>query len=483
MIEKKITLNERQQNAMTKIEAFLKNPYSKVFILSGFAGTGKTTMIKTLVDYMKRQKIDFRLLASTGRAAKILEDATGSTATTIHSEIYSFEGFNEDVDKVKKDDKFIEGLQLTIQFDLKGLDPHAPDVYVIDESSMISNKEEKEVVQSKFGKGKLLTDLFDYNANAKFIFVGDPCQLPPISGEPSPALSAAYLKENFKFDIEESVLTEVMRQAGDSGILEAATKVRHLWESAPENETKYFRNFWGKLPFRDIDDLVLVDDVPDLQRRYLKDIEGGDYSKAAFICKSNKGCYGFSQDFREALGFGGNLHAGELLLIVQNNLISGLRNGDLVVVTKVATNTQKRAELTFRNVEVKELFTGRSFEQLMIDDLLYQPQSNLNIEQQSRLFFDFIVRMHKMGIDEKKNKELFRDFMMKDVYLNALRASFGYALTCHKAQGGEWNNVYAYFPRNVMLNPTKQKYQWIYTAMTRAKKQFFVPDDIYIQGF
>ncbi len=484
MNDKKITLNAGQKEAMSKIQTFLRSPYSKIFILRGFAGTGKTTMIKTLVEYMESNKVDFKLLASTGRAAKILGDATGGEATTIHSEIYSFEGFNEDAEKIKSNTgEYIPGLQLTIQFDLKRLNEAAPDVYVIDESSMISNKEDKDVTQSRFGTGKLLSDLFNYNPEAKFIFVGDPCQLPPVSGEPSPALSASYLKEYFNYDVEEASLTEVMRQAGDSGILEASSRVREMWEEAPENSAGYFRNYWGKLPFRYVDDLELVANVNELKDLYLRDIADGNYTNAVFICKSNKGCYGFSLDFRDALGFRGPLQKGELLLVVQNNPISGLRNGDLVVVDNVSAATFTKAELTFREIEVKELFTGRKFKQLMIEDLLLQPQSNLSSEQQSKLFFDFIMRMRRAGIEEKKNPELFRDKMTTDIYLNALRVSFGYSLTCHKAQGGEWKNVYAYFPRNIMLNPTKQQYQWIYTAMTRAKEKFFIPDDIYIEGF
>ncbi len=484
MNDKKITLNAGQKEAMSKIQTFLRSPYSKIFILKGFAGTGKTTMIKTLVEYMNSHHLNFGLLASTGRAAKILGDATGTEAKTIHSEIYSFRGFNSDADKIGRTiQQYEPGLQLTIQFGLKQIEPNAPDVYVVDESSMISDTVVKDVVQSRFGNGRLLSDLFNYNPEAKFIFVGDPCQLPPVSGEPSPALSPSYIKDNFDFDVDEASLTEVMRQAGDSGILEASTKVREMWEESPENSTGYFRNYWGKLPFRYVDDLELVANVNELKDLYLKDIADGNYTNAVFICKSNKGCYGFSLDFRDALGFRGPLQKGELLLVVQNNLISGLRNGDLVVVENVSAATFTKAELTFREIEVKELFTGTKFKQLMIEDLLLQPQSNLSLEQQGKLFFDFIMRMRKAGIEEKKNPELFRDKMTTDIYLNALRVSFGYSLTCHKAQGGEWKNVYAYFPRNIMLNPTKQQYQWIYTAMTRAKEKFFIPDDIYIEGF
>ena len=358
----------------------------------------------------------------------------------------------------------------------------SPDVYVVDEASMISDREEKNVVQSRFGNGKLLTDLLRYDKTAKFIFVGDPCQLAPVTGEPSPALSPSYFKERFGIDAEETVLTEVMRQSDGNGIVSAASDVRNLWENAPENELFYGRvNSWKKLPFRNVPDIELLDSVDTLVSRYLDEIRGCNYGKAIFICMSNNGCYNFSLKFREALGFSGILQKNELVLVVQNNLISGFRNGDLLKVLSVSPVTEKRAELTFREVEVQELYTEKKFKQLMIDEILYQPQVNLDSDRQSKLYFDFIMRMRKKGVPEKS--EAFKSFMMSDKYLNALRVSFGYALTCHKAQGGEWTNVYACFPRNIMLNPTKQKYQWVYTAMTRAKEKLFVVDDIYIEGY
>ncbi len=487
MKEKKIELNAGQKDALDKIAAFLRDEdeNARVFILKGFAGTGKTTTIKSVISWMETRRKEFDLLASTGRAAKILGDVTGHPAKTIHSEIYSFKGFNDDAKKVMETSsmQYIGGLQLVIRFDLKQ-EVSETEVYIVDESSMIADRTETQAVQSRFGNGRLLTDLLSYNRKAKFIFVGDPCQLPPISGEPSPALSAGYLKREFGIDAQETTLTEVMRQESGSGLVWAAADVRDLWEDAPENELQYGgANCWGKLPFRNVNNLELVGSVEELAQMYLSDISGKKYTDAAFICKSNVGCYGFSQKFRECLGFDGNLQPEELLLVVQNNLISGFRNGDLLVVRNVSPLTEERAGLTFREIEAEELYTGKKFRQLMMEDLLYQPQANLDIRQQSCLFGDFIIRMKKRGITEKYDPERFRDMMMTDKYLNALRVSFGYALTCHKAQGGEWKNVYSYFPRNIMLNPTKQKYQWVYTAMTRAQEKFFVVDDIYIEGF
>lgn len=481
--EKEIVLNGDQKAALDRLMAFLRDKDARVFILKGYAGTGKTTLVRKLISFMEARNIRYGLLASTGRAAKVLGDVTGHQAQTVHSQIYRFRGFNADAKKVK-DENSIEkdGLQLVINFSLGTPEPDSPDVYVVDEASMISDRMEKTVVQSKFGNGRLLSDLLSYDGNAKFIFVGDPCQLAPVTGEQCPALSPDYFRKNFDIDAQDAELRQVMRQGGDNGIVGAASEVRELWEDAPEDTLPYGSvNHWEKLPFRYVPDIELLRSVDVLTSKYLFDVRGGNYGNAVFISRSNTGCYNFSLKLRNSLGYSGHLQTGELLLVVQNNLVSGLRNGDLVIVRSVSPASEFRAGLSFREIEVEELYTGEKFRQLMIDDILYQPQPNLGIQQQGRLYSDFIIRMRKKGIAD--DDERFHDMMRADKYLNALRVSFGYALTCHKAQGGEWTNVYAHFPRNIMLNPTKQDYQWVYTAMTRAKEKFFVVDDIYIEGF
>ncbi len=478
MNEKNITLNTGQKEALDKIIAFLRDDSSKVFILKGYAGTGKTTIIKSVIRYMDSRRTRYSLLASTGRAAKVLYDVTGCDARTVHSEIYSFSGFNTDIDKLKKTD---DEVQLWLNFGFKP-DKNLASVYVVDEASMISDMPEINTVQSRFGSGRLLSDMIRYTGLAKIIFVGDPCQLPPVSGELSPALSAEYLKIHFDIDAVETTLTEIMRQNRDNGLVEASSAIRTLWEEAPDGALNYGSvNHWEKLPFRGVNNLVLLHNTDELVSGYLSDIAEGDYKKAVFICRSNVGCYNYSQSFRKRLGFEGDIHRGELLLVVQNNLISGLRNGDLIVVKKISSAKIKRAGLTFREIEVEELYTKTTFKQLLIEELLHQAQPNLEVIQQTELFKDFILRMRKLNISEKD--ECFQDRMRTDIYLNALRVTFGYALTCHKTQGGEWRNVYAYFPRNIMLNPSKVNYQWVYTAMTRAKEKFYVVDDIYIEGY
>lgn len=168
---------------------------------------------------------------------------------------------------------------------------------------------------------------------------------------------------------------------------------------------------------------------------------------------------------------------GDLLLVTQNNYISGLMNGDMIVVESVSMK-ERRAGLTFLNVSVKELFTGKVYNQLLIAEILYGQQTNISQSQQKELFVDFYYRMKDKGI--KQSSKAFNDAMLKDDYLNAIRAVYGYALTCHKAQGGEWNRVYMDVPRNLPYMEKPYVYQWMYTAMTRASHDLYMVRDYWV---
>ena len=167
-------------------------------------------------------------------------------------------------------------------------------------------------------------------------------------------------------------------------------------------------------------------------------------------------------------------------MVIQNNMPTGLMNGDMVTVEEIAPQSTTRAQLTFRQIKVKELFTGKTYTTLLIEEIAYLGRLNLDNRQQQAMFVDFIIRMKEKGITQKQ-KKAFYDAMFNDPYLNALRCVFGYAITCHKSQGGEWEEVYVHVPRNITLNPTKETYQWIYTSMTRARKMLHMIDDFYIK--
>lgn len=186
-----------------------------------------------------------------------------------------------------------------------------------------------------------------------------------------------------------------------------------------------------------------------------------------------------TQIIRPALGFhSSRIEIGDLLLVTQNNYISGLMNGDMVKVKEIGKRIE-RACLTFVYVEVEELFTGKAYSQLMIEDIVYGSMINLTQTQQKELFIDFFIRMKEKGISQKS--EAFKKAMLTDPYLNALRVVFGYVLTCHKAQGGEWEDVYLDIPRRISREPKAATYQWLYTAMTRARDTLHIVDDFYVQ--
>lgn len=469
-------LYPQQQEALNKIKEFIKSDVN-VFILKGYAGTGKTTLMKSLVEEMNNLNVNFKLLASTGRAAKILANATQCAASTIHSEIYKFTNLNQDLEKVakKREQSNVESSgQLFLNFELTPVNrtQNTPIMhYIIDEASMVSDTADKNAVQAVFGSGKLLTDLFHYDPKGKFIFVGDTCQLPPATQSFSPALSASYIKDTFGYHSMDHELTEVLRQTADVDIVHSAHKMRKLYYNPQPWK-------WARFPMRGYKDIHLLNSQSTLISEYIKRVKESGFNNATMLCFSNKQCDITTQLLRPSFGHHSyQLEVGDLLLITQNNLISGLMNGDLAVVESVGIN-ERRAGLTFLNLSVRELFTGRVYEQLMIADVLYGNQTNLTQPQQRELLIDFYYRMRERGI--KQGTPTFDESMIKDPYLNALRAVFGYALTCHKAQGGEWDYVYLDIPRNVPALAKPYVYQWVYTAMTRARKGLYIVDDFWV---
>lgn len=336
---------------------------------------------------------------------------------------------------------------------------------------MVSDAVDKNATQAIFGSGQLLSDLFHYDSEGKFIFVGDICQLPPIMQTISPALTPKYIEDNFSIKTYESELTDVVRQSGDNDIAIASQRIRKLYYS-PQSWK------WAKFPLKGYKNIHLLGNQASLFTQYIKRIEKEGYNSATLIGFSNKQCDVITQIIRPSFGHTAALvEKGDLLLVTQNNLISGLMNGDLVTVEDIIIQ-EKRAGLTFLKVSVKELFTKRVYSQLMIADIIYSNQTNLTQSQQKELFIDFYYRMKDKGISQKS--QAFKQNMMNDPYLNALRTVFGYALTCHKAQGGEWDYVYLDIPKSVPILPKPYVYQWIYTAMTRAKKGLYLVDDFWI---
>ena len=484
----KIELTKSQSNVLTKILEFVNHPQDRVFILKGYAGTGKTTLMRFLIAKLNEQNKQYQLLASTGRAAKVLANLSGQNGntSTIHSMVYSFNGLNKEYDEKEEIVADANG-QLFLVFEPAKLDvDNNPEtIYIIDEASMVADVATRDITQAKFGTGRLLKELLEYDTRprSKYIFVGDPCQLPPIEQYFSPALTAEYFLREFGMNAQEAQLTEIMRQDDGNDIVLASKKIRGLYNQAPNDVNFYGRQrLWGKLPFRQCKNIRLHPNLEDMLSDYVSKIKTYGLNRAVCICGSNKACHELSNDVRRRLGFiSGQLHVGDLLMVIQNNAPTGLMNGDMVTVEEISPRYETRACLTFRQIKVKELFTGNTYTMLFIEEIVYQASLNLNAKQQKELFVDFIIRMKEKNITSKKNPNAFYDAMFKDPYLNALRCVYGYAITCHKSQGGEWEDVYVHIPGYIMCNPTKATYQWVYTAMTRAEKTLHTIDSINIK--
>lgn len=467
-------LTPHQAHVFARLQDFILRDSARVFILKGHAGTGKTTLMAGLIRWLDDQNIEHQLLASTGRAAKILTEKTGGQATTIHSYLYVFEDLNEDLDKMSR---LLEKgqhtpTQIRLEFALRTAPDEAEDtVYIVDEASMISDRPDAASF-ARFGTGNLLHDLLNFHKNSRLIFIGDECQLPPVNQEFSPALDAPYLQSTYHQQVMQQELTRVVRQENTNGIIEASERIRRQYKkNLPEK--------YGYLYLRGLNNISFYLTHISLIQDYILKIRTGNYQDYTLICQTNRHCHEINQVIRQAL-YGNNrqLTAGDLLMITQNNYPTGLMNGDQVIV-KATGHREYRSNLTFIDVRVESLTTGSSHDVLLIEDVLHSGFTNISPLQQRNLLIDFNQRMKKQGLRQKD--PAFKEAMMKDPYLNALRAVYGYAITCHKSQGGEWQEVYLYTDNKIQGIPRPGFYQWWYTAVTRARQQLHVVNDWYIK--
>lgn len=425
-----ITLTNSQQKALERILSFLETEDRRVFILRGYAGTGKTTLVRAIISELYSKGRSFSLLASTGRAAKVLSDATriavrdedgstseiSSSSRTIHSQIYTFSDINQDLDLFSQPDSNPEiatDKSIKLRFSLLHREESETQmIYIIDESSMISDVKGDTSSQAVYGTdGRLLKDLFEYDHKGVFIFIGDPCQLPPVNQVVSPALSKTYIETTFGYRTDEVELTEIVRQAEGNDIAKSAALVRKCYLNPPETKIARF-------PFRGYKNIHLLNSDVDMLNMYIDTIKDQDYSKSTMIVMSNKTVTKLSNIIRPILGFRERtISVGDLLLVTQNNLISGLMNGDLVKILQIGRR-ERRSGLSFVFVEVESLATNKVYSQLLIEDIMYSGATNITQEQQTHLFIDYHERMRAKGI--KQSSPRYKDGMMNDSYLNAL---------------------------------------------------------------
>ena len=463
------TLTPTQQLVFDSIRQFLKSDTHRAFILKGYAGTGKTFLMQQLAQHLSKKGASqpFYLLATTGRAAAVLRGKTGFEAKTVHSALYSFSRVEGDSDEIEDDANFDQFGQMSLRFDIR-VKGDEPAVYIIDEASMLTSEIADKTSFAEFGSGRLLIDLLENIPSGKFIFVGDPCQLPPIGQDFSPALSKPWLEEQ-GINAKEGELSEILRTTGNNDMLIVASLVRKLLEEKPITIPK-----WPKLPALNRKNISVFEGEDALFAAYWQSIQEGPTSIA--ISTSNAQCYKINEKIR-LLKYKiphAPLQVGDRLLVTQNNYIVPLTNGDFIEVLSIGQR-RHRCNLAFVSVRVQNEITGTTHEILLIEDLLTRRMTNITPENHRELMIAYSKECRSNGI--KPNTQLYKEGMMKDPYLNALRATFGYAVTCHKAQGGEWENVFLFLHKGMYAMPPTALLRWWYTAITRAKTQLNLHKD------
>lgn len=475
-------LTQGQQQLVDKLAKFLVDRTQNVFLLRGYAGTGKTFIIKGLTDYLQLISCQYMLSAPTGKASKVLANKTGKGANTIHSKIYNFGDLVEYKDENEPD---------TYKFytNLKANEDSSNTVYIIDEASMISDiYSDSEFI--RFGSGRLLNDLIKYvnidqnDHNKKLIFIGDNAQLPPIGMNFSPALDSGYLFREYNLKTNEFELTDVVRQKSDSGVIGNALKIR---ESLDKNE---FNQLNFDLNANDIHEISEKDSI----KHYLETCNHQINGESIIIAYSNADVQSYNKAVRQY--FFPNQETickGDKVMSLRNRQIEELRlyNGDFGLVRQVAEQNEERIitlkrklksgnieetpiTLSFRDIEVG--FRNENGQPIfiktkIIENVLYSDSPQLLSDEQKALYIDFCIRHPELNY--RKNREEFKNALLSDPYFNALPIKFGYAITCHKAQGSEWNNVFV--KCNTHQNPLSRDYfRWFYTAITRTAKNLYL---------
>ncbi len=468
-------LTPQQNHVFEQIQEFMKSDAS-VFILRGYAGTGKTTMVKVIADYLVQSRY-VSLMAPTGRAARVLATKTGYPAVTIHKAIYEKACVvsKKVIDVAESEFKFV--------FPIRKCEHDGNVAAIVDESSMVcSRKIEHELFV--FGTDNLLEDLLDFvrpDYGGKVIFVGDPAQLPPV-GEPySNALRAEYFKER-GLKVVEAELTEVLRQKGDSIILKNAMMIRDILKMEKRNN----------LVFEEKEDDVETVPSGEFLNKYLEYRKQSSRQDSVVICYSNKSASRYNKDIRTSL-YGGDvpLRVNDIVLITQNNYRLGRMNGEFVPILEVGARTQQSAPVYAQvGSEKKRIVITINFVQvtvpdannvpmtcMLIEDLLTSDHATISIDDNRALYINFCIRNPHL----KQGTEEFADALMSDIYYNAIRAKYGYAVTGHKCQGGEWGKVFVDYTDRTGLDDDSLR--WAYTATTRAQKTLYVTNLPHVTPF
>ena len=444
----------KQNLFFQKISDFLvASSNDEIFVLKGYAGTGKTTIISTVINHLEAINMKCVLLAPTGRAAKVISNYSGKPAYTIHKRIY--------FPKKSKSG----GVSFTLQ-----QNKFKNTIFIVDESSMISDTSQDSKL---YENGSLLDDLFFYveaGKNCKLLLVGDTAQLPPVNMTISPALDINTLSLHYQKNVQHIELDEVMRQAETSGILYNATQLRDLLDSHFIDTFQF--NLTG---FKDI---IRLQDGYDIQDAIHGAYDNYGLEDTVFIVRSNKRANQYNQQIRASiLSKESELSTGDYLMVVKNNYFwlkeeseaGFIANGDIIEILEIR-KIQELYGFKFATVKIRmvDYPNQAPFDTILMLDTITSESPSLTYEQSNQLYQEVLLDYEDERQQYKKLQKV-----KENEYFNALQVKFSYAITCHKSQGGQWKTVFVeqpYLPDGIDVEYVR----WLYTAITRAEEKLYL---------
>lgn len=437
-----------QNDIITDISEFITSIGNRsIYVLKGYAGTGKTTLVSSIVKSLTIVAKRHVLMAPTGRAAKVLAKYSKRAASTIHRKIYW-------IRTNKSGNTFITRKENT----------HSNTIFFVDEASMISENGEK-----AFGNRSLLDDLIEYvyeGLDCKLVLIGDTAQLPPVHLEVSPALNEEIIERKSNKQIISRELSQVVRQKENSLILNNATLIREKIAKEDYTFPSIITN----------NEVIRINTGEDLQDALESAYSNNGVNNTSVICRSNKRANLYNQQIRTKIRWQENeISSGDMLMVVRNNYFwldesskaGFIANGDIIMVTKI-NETIERYGFRFAraSVEMVDYPKEKNLKLLLLLDTLKSESPTISYEDYQKLY-------KEISKDYKGQKEINKK-IKEDEFFNALQIKFAYAITCHKSQGGQWENIFidlGYFT-NQMLD--KAYLRWLYTAITRATKKLYL---------
>ncbi|MEN8139354.1 MAG: AAA family ATPase [Bacteroidota bacterium] len=445
---------EDQSDLIRGISKFIfSDDKDEVLLLKGYAGTGKTTVLSTVVNQLWKAKKKSALLAPTGRAAKVISSYSNRKAFTIHRRIYKPKPTGD----------------IGLQF-IRQKNTSVDTVFIVDEASMIPDVQTEGKL---FSGGSLLDDFMEFieeGRRCKLILIGDEAQLPPVHLDISPALDSDNLSLRYNKKVIQFQLKEVLRQEADSGILKNATILRDYQKES------FFEDF--KFDLSNQVEVVRLIDGYDIESAISDSYSNAGIEETTIIVRSNKRANLYNQQIRNRIRMlEGEVNTGDILMVVKNNYFwlepssapGFIANGDTVEVLRIFS-IKELYGFRFAEVEVQlvDYPDEKSFETVIMLDTLYVEGPSLPYEDSDKLYKE----VNKDYEDVKSKYQRYKK-VKENPYFNALQVKFAYAVTCHKSQGGQWSNVFieqAWLPNGIDLDYLR----WLYTAVTRAKEKLYL---------